>query len=339
MRSGQYPFDIELGVAQGMSTGISRVLVKLCARLPFAEACEILGELAQVQIGVTKAWHETQAAGLRALPAMHPKPTTAAAFQAAQCVSIAMDGCKVNVRGEGWKEVKVGTISEVFAESAFTVNRHNDTIYQTRATDHSYVAHLGGPEGFGTKLLTEAQARDWSNSHQNVVLGDGAPWIWNLAAVDYPTAAHVVDWYHAKQHLHVAADVIFPPASEQAHVWVEDMANHLYAGQALEIADRLETAASIAKPETASLLRTEAGYFENNHERMQYRDFQLAQLPIGSGTVESGAKQTKHRVSAAGMRWSRDGLEHRGRCRRSSAPACRSSTPRCRRGGERDHRR
>lgn len=310
MRSGQYPFDAELGVVQGMSDGISRVLVKLCARLPFAEACEILGELAQVQIGVTKAWHETQAAGVRALSAMHPKPTTKAAFQDAQCVSITMDGCMVNVRSEGWKEIKIGAISEVSAGSEFKVNRHNDTICQTRASAHSYVAHLGGPEGFGTKLLNEAQARHWSSSFQSVVVGDGAPWIWNLATVDYPSAAHVVDWYHAKQHLHVAADVIFPPGSEQALVWADDLANHLYSGQALEVANRLELAAAIAKPETALVLRTEAGYFANNHERMQYRDFQLAQLPIGSGTVESGAKQTKHRVSAAGMRWSRAGLEH-----------------------------
>ena len=43
---------------------------------------------------------------------------------------------------------------------------------------------------------------------------------------------------------------------------------------------------------------------------MQYRDFQMAGLPIGSGTVESSAKQTKHCVSAAGMRWSRQGLEN-----------------------------
>lgn len=42
---------------------------------------------------------------------------------------------------------------------------------------------------------------------------------------------------------------------------------------------------------------------------MQYRDIQKASLPIGSGTVESAAKQTKHRVAAAGMRWSRQGLE------------------------------
>jgi hypothetical protein len=84
----------------------------------------------------------------------------------------------------------------------------------------------------------------------------------------------------------------------------------LYAGQALDIADQFYLTAALANPETKARLETEAGYFATNHERMQYRDFQMACLPIGSGTVESGAKQLKHRVSAAGMRWSRPGLEN-----------------------------
>ena len=68
--------------------------------------------------------------------------------------------------------------------------------------------------------------------------------------------------------------------------------------------------AALANPESKAKLETEAGYFATNHERMQYRDFQQALLPIGSGTVESGAKQAKHRLAAQGMRWSRPDLEN-----------------------------
>lgn len=318
-QSGQYPYDAELGIADGdgMSDGLSRVLVKLCTRLPFAEACAVLDELARIQISASKAWRQTQAVGQRARPALDPRPTTKASSKDAECLVITMDGCMANVRGEGWKEVKLGAISEAStcAGQDAKYNRHNDAIRAVHSHAHSYVAHLGGPEGFGTKLLTEAQARRWSSGYQSVVVGDGAVWIWNLATTDYASAAHVVDWYHAKQHLCAAAELIFARATDtdkvnQANTWVADMSDLLYDGRALEIAQRLELAATLAKPDTAKALLTEAGYFATNHERMQYRDFQLAQLPIGSGTVESGAKQLKHRVSAAGMRWSRTGLEN-----------------------------
>lgn len=316
--SGQYPYDAELGITagDGMSDGLSRILIKLCTRLPFAEACTVLDELARIQVSASKAWRQTQAAGQRARPALDPRPTTKASSEDAECMVITMDGCMANVRGEGWKEVKLGVIGEVCAGQEVKSNRHNDAIRDAiRAVHshaHSYVAHLGGPEGFGTKLLVEAQARRWSSGYQSVVVGDGAVWIWNLATTDYASAAHVVDWYHAKQHLGAAAELIFAGAADKASAWISDMADVLYDGRALEIAHRLELAATlaVAKPDTAKALRAEAGYFATNHERMQYRDFQLAQLPIGSGNVESGAKQFKHRVSAAGMRWSRSGLEN-----------------------------
>jgi len=71
-----------------------------------------------------------------------------------------------------------------------------------------------------------------------------------------------------------------------------------------------QIAKRLAQHTQSEQLLTEARYFETNHERMQYRDFESAHLPIGSGIVESGAKQAKQRLCAPGMRWSRAGLEN-----------------------------
>ncbi|MEO6061113.1 MAG: hypothetical protein ABIQ99_04140, partial [Thermoflexales bacterium] len=46
------------------------------------------------------------------------------------------------------------------------------------------------------------------------------------------------------------------------------------------------------------------------YQRLQYQDFQRDGLPIGSGTIEAGAKRYKQRLCASGMRWSRAGLQH-----------------------------
>ena len=60
----------------------------------------------------------------------------------------------------------------------------------------------------------------------------------------------------------------------------------------------------------AEQLNTAAGYFRTNHQRMHYLQMREEEWPIGSGMVESGAKQFKARFSGPGMRWSRQGAEN-----------------------------
>jgi hypothetical protein len=309
-RAGCYPLDDQLGLTSPISDGVSRGLVKLSARLPYRTAVEVYEELTQVRVSVGAAWARTQAAGQRARPALDPLPTLKAPADPVACVGISMDGFMAHVRGEGWKEVKLGAVFEARARGTPEVNPHGHPREPVHASAPSYVMHLGGPEGFGVKLAVEAQARQWGCAAQSVVLGDGAAWIWNLAAQDYPSAAHVVDWYHAKQHLCAAAGLLPPTQPDPAAAWVAQHAALLYDGHADQIADCLTRQAGSAPPDCQAALVTEAGYFAANHERMQYRDFQQAQVPIGSGTVESAAKQAKQRLTAAGMRWSRPGLEN-----------------------------
>lgn len=311
---GCSPLDKMLGVSAGseLSDGVDKMVVKLSAHMPYRQAVAVYGELARVEVSAGAAWTHTQAAGERARPALDPATTGKQTTLNAACISISMDGFMAHVRGEGWKEIKIGTVSEVTASGQPRMNEHGQIVEPVHSHAHSYVMHLGGPEGFGVKLLAEAQVRGWDRVPQCAVLGDGAVWIWNLATNDYACAAHIVDWYHAKQHLCAVAEVIYPQQPDKTAAWLDRHADLLYAGQARDIADALTMLAAHANPNTdaKAMLETEAGYFAANHERMQYRDFQHALLPIGSGTVESAAKQAKHRVSAAGMRWSRTGLDN-----------------------------
>jgi hypothetical protein len=50
-------------------------------------------------------------------------------------------------------------------------------------------------------------------------------------------------------------------------------------------------------------------YFHTHQRRMQYQLFREAGFPIGSAAVERGVKPFKHRLTGAGMRWSRPGAE------------------------------
>jgi hypothetical protein len=284
-----------------------RLVVKLSAYLPYRKACEVYRELAQVSVSLGEVWQRTQEAGQRSRSALQPLATMKEPLASAACAGISMDGFMVNVKDEGWKEVKIGAVFEAYTDTSQQGDQAGGSV---RARLESYVMHLGGPEGFGFKLAVEAQARRWGQAAQSAVLGDGAPWIWNLANRDYPSAAHIVDWYHAKQHLCAAGHLLYPGQPEQAAEWVEQQASLLYEGRANDVAKLLTQSASAVPPDRQDELVAEAGYFASNHERMQYSDFRSAQLPIGSGVVESGAKQAKQRLSAAGMRWSRPGLEN-----------------------------
>lgn len=295
-----------------MSNGVKRELVELTARMPYAESVEVYERLARVCVSCTGAWEITQAVG-ETIRAMEARVGVGASKGQADAESMAvtMDGCMAHVREEGWKEVKVGSVFELENHRKQRQNKQGETIPVVRAKDQTYVLHLGGPEEFGSQLVAETETRGWSAVAQSAVIGDGAAWIWNLAHQDFPTSAHIVDWYHAKQHLFSAAQVIYRDIPDAIPGWVEQQADLLYNGHADHIAERLMILASLSKKqEDKAGLESEAGYYITHHERMQYRDFQCAGLPIGSGTVESAAKQVKHRLSAAGMRWSRNGLQN-----------------------------
>lgn len=56
-------------------------------------------------------------------------------------------------------------------------------------------------------------------------------------------------------------------------------------------------------------LLKEAGYFERNYRRINYLEMRIQGWLIGSGMVESGAKQFKTCLAGPGIRWSRKGAE------------------------------
>jgi hypothetical protein len=82
----------------------------------------------------------------------------------------------------------------------------------------------------------------------------------------------------------------------------------LFEGYADKIAAQLLKAAH-KNTAVANALCREAGYFQDNHHRMQYQELREDGFPIGSGMVESGCKRFRKRFTGAGMRWSRPCIE------------------------------
>jgi len=226
----------------------------------------------------------------------------------AERLSASLDGALVFILGEGWKEFKVGTISEVEEEQV--LNPHTlEEEPQGRAKDTSYVAALGGPEVIGERLWREAVRRGWETAFETEVVADAAGWIWNLVADYYYDSLQVIDWFHAVEHLSNAAESAYPEALPTRQRWLKQHKTILFQGEAEQIGQHLQHLAETAAPAAQETLQTEAGYFDKHKHRMQYLEWRNEGWLIGSGTVESAAKQYKHRFTAAGMRWKREGLE------------------------------
>ncbi len=220
-------------------------------------------------------------------------------FDHAQLKGVSMDGGKMNVRGEGWKEFKVGAVFDVDLRLERDP-RTQELVEQAHGVHMDYTAVLGDVNEFAPAMWSLAVKQRVPLAADSSVTADGAEWIWNLAADYFPDSVQIVDWYHACQHLAQAAEALFPQDPQAANRWFNDRQDDLFHGSIHCIIQPLEKAG----------LADYARYFHVHQRRMQYQEFRENGYPIGSGTVESGVKQFKARLTGPGMRWPRSAAEH-----------------------------
>jgi hypothetical protein len=298
VEGGIFPLDKVLGLRGSVySDGLGQQMVWLSGLLPYAQVEQVFQRLTGQLIPDASIWVETQRAGerlgQRLAQQRHPALVERTRWEHWRYdprarKSISFDGGMVHVRGEGWKELKVGVVANL------------SPIGKTmQVSELTYTAALGDVAAFSSALWTLALERQLPYAGEVVVTADGAPWIWRLTADLFPCSVQIVDWYHACQHLAQAAQARFPGDERQSHIWYEQMSDCLFLGQVWVIVADLQTHG----------LEQQARYFRIHQRRMQYQEFRGNGYPIGSGSVESGVKQFKHRLAAAGMHWSRPGLD------------------------------
>lgn len=293
------------------SEQVSKLTTWLSGQLSFADAAEILKEVGGIHLSSSTTWRLAQEWGKKLkeqeqaqAKEAQTKPMESAAEIREERLGAAADGVIIYVREEGWKELKVGCVFEI--EPRLIHEEHIDEDVEVgHAVAQTYVAHLGAPQPFAAKWFAEARRRNWLQMGQTQVLGDGAPWIWNLAEEHFASSHQTVDWYHAKQHLYAACYTLHEEGTPAAQRWMHQHSELLYQGHADQIAQTLHAAAQLQPGADA-----EAGYFESNHRRMNYMELREEGWVIGSGMIESGGKQFKARFAGPGMRWSRKGAEH-----------------------------
>jgi hypothetical protein len=294
------------------SEQVAKQAVWLSGLVPYRQAAEILQTVGQITISSTSIWRRVQrwrsqmqsvAARQQVKAYELAEPPSPDPNRSLGKMGVAMDGTMIHLATEGWKELKVSCVFEIAARIE-KVPQTNEEVTLGSAVNNTYTAHLGGPEPFGRQIWAEARQRNWMQATDSLAIGDGALWIWNLVSEHFYASHQLFDWFHATEHLAAAAHLLYHENSPKHRTWYRRWSNQLYLSHGRKLVTALKSQAT-RQPDKAELLRQQAKYFQNNLKRMNYLEMRMEGYPIGSGMVESAAKQYKGR----GMRWSRTGAE------------------------------
>jgi hypothetical protein len=203
-----------------------------------------------------------------------------------------------SVTGEAHtREVKLGC---VFTQTA--VDEQGRPVRDEAAT--TYVGAIETAPEFGWRIYGEAERRGLRHAAQLIIIGDGAPWVWGLAAEHFPGAIEIVDLYHARAHLTDLSKLVYGVASAKAKEWSTARLAQLDEGEVESLLVSLRRLRPTAA-KTQEAVRQAIGYFNGNRERMRYAKFRHQGLFVGSGVIEAGCKTiVGYRLKQSGMRWS-----------------------------------
>jgi Uncharacterised protein family (UPF0236) len=314
---GFCPRDRALGLEGGsLSPGVTRMTAAVGALVSFQEGSDLLKELAGVHVEVKQVERTAEALGAEVIEDEQRWVEPEASEALPPTLYLGIDGTGVpmrssELRGRAGKqvegsaktrEVKLCTVWSAESRDAEGHPVRDEGSVTYSAAIESAAAADADPQGseFAQRVGREAQRRRFEQAVHRVVLGDGAPWIWNLAQELFPGAIEIVDRFHVKQHLSEVAKVLYPTNPRRAHHWAQQRHQELDVGQLPRIRQALLRHA--VRCEEA---RKCADYLQRNQQRLRYPEFHARGLCTSSGVVEAGCKVTVGtRLKRAGMHWS-----------------------------------
>jgi len=173
----------------------------------------------------------------------------------------------------------------------------------------TYVASFDESVDFGGIIRREATLRGMACAGKVVILGDGAPWIWEVARVNFPDAVWILDLYHAFEHVNDIAALIYPGESaDKGHA--RKWRKWLKADKVDRFINVVSELAELDKDKKEDILKA-LKYFRKNRDRMLYASFRKKGYFVGSGVVEAGCKTVVgKRAKQSGMFWHVDGAQN-----------------------------
>lgn len=315
----RYPADERLGVADtGFSPGLRRLMARAGAYEPFAPASESLHLYAGVEVGPKDVERVAEETGRRAAVWMQEQGAEAAlkaavdqptVEQAPETLYVSFDGTGAPMRaselegvaGKNGKarsrEVKLGC---VFTQSG--LDAKGQPVRDPDST--SYVGAIEASVDFGHRLVQEAKRRGSHQAGRVVVLTDGAAYNKSIVAEHFPQALHILDPFHAQEHL---SEFTRGQKIELESAWHRKARRLLEQGHLAALLKTLGSALPRSGPRRKAGL-AQIAYFRTNAPHMRYEHFRKQGLFVGSGVMEAGCRTiVGQRLKRSGMFWTRHG--------------------------------
>ena len=315
---GQFPADVELDIENTeLSPGVRRMQAVVGQEAPFDHGRQQLKLLADLEVTTKSVERTAEAIGEDIAAREQAEIQRAMQLDLPMIVGQPVPVLYVQVDGTGVPVIKKETVGrqgklegqpahtrEAKLGCVFTQTNWDQEGYAIRDPESTtYVGAIETAEEFGKRIYLEAWKRGWSRAEKKVFMGDGSEWIWNIANLHFPGATQIVDLFHARQHLWDLARKLYPNQEAEQRRWMMVHQDLLDEGKIETLVSVLRVIHS-SNPELVEKIRIEAGYFENNTERMRYPKFRAQHLFVGTGVIEAGCKALiGSRCKQSGMFW------------------------------------
>ena len=322
-QAGFCPRDRALGLSgSSLSPGVLRMVGLVGAMVSFEEGHDLLHELAGVDVPTKHVERAAETLGREvAADEQCVVEPPRLSDPVAPTLYVGLDGTGVPMRTselEGrvgkqpdgsakTREVKLCTVwsAERRDEEGTPVRDGGSVSYSAAIESAAQRDTDEQPSPFAERVVREVTRRGFERAVRRVVLGDGAPWIWNLASEHIPDAIQIVDRFHAKQHLSDVAKSIHGATSDRAQPWARARHDELDTGDLDAVLTALREHSSHDDE-----ARKCVDYVMTNRDRMRYADFHVAGLCTSTGVVEAGCKVAiGTRCKRAGMHWTVAGAD------------------------------
>jgi hypothetical protein len=225
-----------------------------------------------------------------------------------------LDGWQGRQRGPGWGKKKTPENRVEWHEWKTGVYYRQEQSAHTAGgrgllDGKIIIGWQGEPVEFGRRLHWEAHRGGLGRAQAQLVVGDGAPWIWNLAQDRWRGATELLDFYHASQHLWDLGRALHRNDEAATARWVEPRRHQLRHGKEKQL---LAEISGLKGPrgEAGKVVVREQNYLASHAGRMNYRALHRRGWPIGSGAVESACRPRQCRFKRPGQFWTPEGMRH-----------------------------
>ena len=298
---GWYPLDERLGLdrCMGYSPLMSYLLALFGATESFERSSELLGESLGFGVSGTAVQRNTEATGGRIDDMPYRMIPAQKRQEACELMVVEIDGTmSPQIKEEqgisGRASLKQPT--EYKECNLVVIDKHREG----RPMDRWIGARYGPRQGFEEYVRRCGLQMGQLKAKQVVFLGDGAKSNWEIQKTNFPEAVPILDFYHAAEYLAAFCELL--NNRQKAAKRYKSWKTMLLEGEVLQVVAEM-------KDSLKELSDTHEGwgkinYYQNNIDRMNYREYRERGFPIGSGIVEGSCKFViGKRFKGSGMRW------------------------------------